>query len=305
MEDPDILGLDGHQLQLFLAIDQSGSLSAAARMLDMNQSTVSYHLDHLRKRLGDPLFVRVGNGVKPTERARALLPIVRDILRAFADMAEKDSYDPAQDRGVLRIAGTSIDRDLVVAPVVRHAVRAAPGLSIEMVSLDSFHKEAERLIAGGVDCAIIPESSQEVDGLMRRPLVTLFDAVFFDPAFPLAEGDLDAFCARPQARVAFGAEPGFGVDRRLARLGRTRHVALQVPSFDSALRMIPGTPIIATLPGALAQTAPDLACVAPPWQVAPLRLMLYWHRRTQNSARHAFWRDRLARAGREQMARFS
>ena len=126
--------------------------------------------------------------------------------------------------------------------------------------------------------------------------------MFFDPAFPLPEGDLNAFCDRPQARVAFGAEPGFGVDRRLAQMGRTRRVALQVSSFDSALRLIRGTPIIATLPGALARTAPELATVAPPWQVKPLRLLLYWHRRTHNSARHAYWREQLARAARSQDA---
>lgn len=294
MENPDILGLDGHQLRLLLAISQYGSLSSAARMLDLNQSTVSYHLENLRRRLDDPLFVRAGNGMKETERARQLMPIAQSILSALETLGEREAYDPATDKSTLRIAGASIDRDAVISKLLQFSMSAAPQMSIEFIALRSFHEEFERLSSGVVDIVIMPERSAEVDGLMRRPLFEFQDTVFFDQAFPLVEGDWDAFCARPQARVALGAEPGFGVDRRLAALGRSRHVALQVHSFDSALRLIPGTPIIATLPKVLHLLGPDLGHVAPPWDVSPIRMMLYWHVRTQRSARHMFWRDQLA-----------
>lgn len=72
IEESDYLDLDGRQLRLLLAIRKAGSLSGAARVLGMNQSTVSYWLDQMRHRLNDPLFVRAGNGVESTQRAKAI-----------------------------------------------------------------------------------------------------------------------------------------------------------------------------------------------------------------------------------------
>ncbi|WP_417839997.1 LysR family transcriptional regulator [Tritonibacter scottomollicae] len=294
MEDPDYLGIDGRQLRILLAIDAAGSLTGAARMLDMNQSTVSYWLDILRKRMDDPLFVRVGNGVEPTERAKALIPQAREVLRHIETMFETDTYHPAQDRGTLRIIATAVERDTLLAPLLHYSLTAAPGLSFEIVPQGSSFQVAEKLRQGGIDFAVMPDGVEPGDGLLQRGLITIQDAVFFDPQYPLTEGDIDAFCDRPQVRIALGPEAGFAIDRTLARHGRTRHVALQVGDFDSALRLIEGTRLIATLPLLLARTGGcRLGHVPPPWPQDGLRLALYWHARNQTSARNAFWRARL------------
>lgn len=214
----------------------------------MNQSTVSYWLDLLRQRFDDPLFVRAGNGVEPTERATALFARAREALGLLEALFESDSYDPDRDRGTLRFAATAIERDLLIAPVQRQAQAIAPELTFEVQPSGPTFQVIDRLRQGTVDIAVMPEISVESEGLLRRTLTRIEDAVYFDPDHPLEEGDLEAFCARPQARVAFGSEAGFGIDRRLAKLDRTRRVALQVADFDSALRLIRRTPIIATLP---------------------------------------------------------
>lgn len=296
MENSDYLDIDGRQLRLLLTIQVAGSLSGAAKMLDMNQSTVSYWLDLLRRRTGDPLFVRSGNGVEPTERAKALFPAARAALRHLEGMFEADIYDPAKDLGTLRLTATAVERDLLVAPLFRHALSAAPGLTFEVLPSGSPFQIVDRLQLGAVDFAVVPDQGAEGEGIMRRTLLTLTDAVFFDPAYPLAAGDLDAFCARPQARVAFGPDAGFGLDRRLARLGKSRLVKLQVSDFDSVLRLIRGTPLIATLPRQLADgSANGLTFIDPPWAQDGLRLSLFWHARNQSSARHAYWRDQVSR----------
>ena len=111
MENSDYLGIDGRQLQILLTIQKAGSLSGAARLLDMNQSTISYWLEQLRARTGDPLFVRAGNGVQPTERAKALLPEAEAALRHLDAMFETPDYDPATDTGTLRISATACRAD--------------------------------------------------------------------------------------------------------------------------------------------------------------------------------------------------
>ena len=75
--------LTGRQLEVFLAVHDTGSLSKAAQKLGINQSTVSHHLEKLRDSIGDPLFVRAGRNIEATEKAKRLAPQVQDILIAL------------------------------------------------------------------------------------------------------------------------------------------------------------------------------------------------------------------------------
>ena len=177
MEDSDYLDVDGRQLTILLTIRQAGSLSGAARMLDMNQSTVSYWLDLLRKRLGDPLFVRAGNGVEPTERARALLGPARDALCQLEALGAREDYAPETDGGTLRLAATAIERDLLIAPLVRQALSVAPGLSFEILPSGSTFQVIDRLRQDTVDFALTPEITEPADWLLRRALIRIEDAV--------------------------------------------------------------------------------------------------------------------------------
>ncbi len=72
MSDPDHLDLDGHLLQLLVAVIDEGSITRAAQRLGVTQSAVSHLLDKLRAIVGDPLFVKSGRGIAPTERAQLL-----------------------------------------------------------------------------------------------------------------------------------------------------------------------------------------------------------------------------------------
>ncbi|MEL6184554.1 MAG: LysR family transcriptional regulator [Myxococcota bacterium] len=297
-EASDYLDIDGRQLRILLTIHEVGSLTAAAKVLDMNQSTVSYWLEALRRRLDDPLFVRAGQGVEPTERATALVPAAREALRQLEALCEPDVYDPSSDRGTLRISTNAVVRDLIMAPLLRLAMAEAPHLNFEIQSRGSNFEIFEHLQQGSLDLALAPASTDLNAGIMARLALKFEDAVYFDPQYPLAAGDLDAFCARPQARVVFGAEAGFRLDRKLAELGRTRRVALQVGDFDTALTLIVGTPMIATLPSVLAETyGHDLSLIEPPWPQPPRKIMMYWHERHQTSARSLFWRRRIADLG--------
>ena len=72
MKKIDFKRLDGQVLHMFLIILQESSVSLAAERLGVTQSTVSHALNKLRIILGDPLFVRSGQGLTPTETALAL-----------------------------------------------------------------------------------------------------------------------------------------------------------------------------------------------------------------------------------------
>lgn len=65
----DPLDLDGHALQLLLAVHEEGSVTRAAQRLGLTQSAVSHALDKLRALTGDALFVRSGRGIVATAQA--------------------------------------------------------------------------------------------------------------------------------------------------------------------------------------------------------------------------------------------
>ena len=153
----------------------------------MNQSTVSYGLDALRKRLGDPLFVRSGQGVEPTARARALLPAAREALRNLEALTESEVYDPATDDGTLRISATALVRDLVMAPLLQVALGLAPKLNFELSSRGSVFEVFDLLRDGSLDLALLPTSSEIAGGLRSRVALQFRDAIYFDPNYPLLE----------------------------------------------------------------------------------------------------------------------
>ena len=67
---------DLKRMAIFATVVQQGSMSAAARLLDMSPSAVSQHIRNLEERLGKPLFRRLPRGLALTDEGQALWPTV-------------------------------------------------------------------------------------------------------------------------------------------------------------------------------------------------------------------------------------
>jgi DNA-binding transcriptional LysR family regulator len=67
-------------IELVHAILQSGSLSAAARLLDISQPSATRALQHAEHQLGYALFTRRGGRLQPTEQMELLAPAVRQAV---------------------------------------------------------------------------------------------------------------------------------------------------------------------------------------------------------------------------------
>jgi DNA-binding transcriptional LysR family regulator len=68
------------QLEVFYAIMQAGSVTAAARSLNVTQPAVSNVLKHTEQQLKFKLFERIGGRLHPTPEASDLLPDVNEIF---------------------------------------------------------------------------------------------------------------------------------------------------------------------------------------------------------------------------------
>ena len=91
---------DWEDQRAFLAVLDTGSLSAAARALGLTQPTVRHRVEALEHAIGQPLFSRGVNGLLPTDEARELAIHVRRM--SFAS----DAFYRAASGAGGKIAGT-------------------------------------------------------------------------------------------------------------------------------------------------------------------------------------------------------
>jgi len=98
--------IDPRVLRTFLAICREGSISGAARRLNISQPSVSVAIGQLEQRLGTTLFDRGRQGIVLTPPGRALLRRA-EMMEALLRDAEESVALARQDvRGPLRIGGT-------------------------------------------------------------------------------------------------------------------------------------------------------------------------------------------------------
>jgi DNA-binding transcriptional LysR family regulator len=126
--------IDLNQLLVFVRVIQAGSLSEAARRLDLPKSTVSRKIADLEARVGERLIQRTTRKLSLTEAGRLLFERVSP---AMSDIEEAESAVAGMrgtPRGVLRVAAPMSFRKL--GPIVAEYLNRHPDVAVEMVCSD-------------------------------------------------------------------------------------------------------------------------------------------------------------------------
>ena len=76
----NLRSFDLNLLRVLDALLEEGSTVRAGERIGLSQPAVSSALGRLRGALGDPLFIRSGSGLEPTDFARKIAPDVRALL---------------------------------------------------------------------------------------------------------------------------------------------------------------------------------------------------------------------------------
>ena len=143
-------------LELLSEILRTGQLSSAADSLAIDVSTASRQLASLREVLNDPLFMRSGKALVPTERMLALAPHIEEILRSVSHLEDQQVFSPATAAGTIRIL--CYDNGLLnyVLPVLPRMASEAPLLNIEFGFIPAADQLLDELRRGNADLAIFP-----------------------------------------------------------------------------------------------------------------------------------------------------
>ncbi|MEG1100219.1 MAG: LysR substrate-binding domain-containing protein [Comamonas sp.] len=98
-------------IEVFHAVMQTGSVSAAARLTNVTQPAVSRTLQHAELQLGFPLFERVRGRLTPTNEAMALFPLVErlyeqldEVQRLAANLRHGHASDKLQVLSVFALS---------------------------------------------------------------------------------------------------------------------------------------------------------------------------------------------------------
>jgi DNA-binding transcriptional LysR family regulator len=117
----------------FLAVAETGSLSAAGRALGLAQPTVGRHIDGLEQALGLKLFTRSYDGYAPTEAASELRPYAASVAATTAALRRVASSIGDGVRGTVRITASAVVGVEVLPPILAALRAAHPALVIELV----------------------------------------------------------------------------------------------------------------------------------------------------------------------------
>jgi DNA-binding transcriptional LysR family regulator len=117
----------------FIGVLKEGSLSGAARALDMAQPTVGRHIAALEKSLGLALFTRSQTGLMPTEAAQSLRGFAESMQSTAASLERAAASQGAGVRGTVRVTASDVIGVEVLPPVVAALRDQYPALTVELV----------------------------------------------------------------------------------------------------------------------------------------------------------------------------
>ena len=147
--------IDLHLIKVLHTVLSERSVSRAAVRLGMYQPAVSSALKRLRDISGDPLLVRSGASMVPTEAGLRMLEPAAHILRSAETLfSDARGFDPATSEHTFSVAASDYLDPLFLPQLVALLKRTAPQCPIEVHSLSGKTDYRDQLAQGEVDVVI-------------------------------------------------------------------------------------------------------------------------------------------------------
>jgi DNA-binding transcriptional LysR family regulator len=142
---------DLQQIREFVQIAESGSISAAAKILGMSQPTLSRHLAALESQIGSPLLRRDTHTMSLTEAGLILLADARELLTLADRMGGRLRSDRGTLRGHLRIVSVVDVGQWIVSRVLSRFQRLHPHITTELHLIN----RPTKFVKEGFDCGVL------------------------------------------------------------------------------------------------------------------------------------------------------
>lgn len=127
------IAFDWNRARAFLVTAEEGSLSAAARALNMSQPTLGRQVSAFEEELGVSLFDRGPRGLVPTSVGLALLDHMRTMAEAALEVSLTASGQAQALDGLVSVSVSELVAAYYMPPVLKALRQSAPQLQVELV----------------------------------------------------------------------------------------------------------------------------------------------------------------------------
>lgn len=261
------------QLRYALALSRHATLSAAARVLGVDHTTMARRIEALEHALGRPAFERTQDGFTLTPLGATIIAAAERMEAELQSLARRiDGADPALT-GRVRLTTTGYFAAQLFAPALAAFRHAHPGLDIELIAenrnLDLSRREADLALR---------MSRPDAPGLVARRLAQVGFACYAaatDPR-PFAEQDFLAYDdSMANARV----------QRFLLSLIPESRIVLRANVLQSLIQAARAGLGATMLPCLAGEREPGLRRVPTPRAMPPADFWLLFHQDLRRSPR--------------------
>jgi DNA-binding transcriptional LysR family regulator len=295
--------IDLRLMRAFLVLMNERSVSRSAERLGLSQPATSHILSRLREQFDDPLLLRSHNGMVPTDRAKEVEKVLRELVDGYDSLVMPvEAFDPAVSQRTFVITAPEYGERVLVPNLVRRLRREAPNIRVEVRAPDP-SRAYEMLESGEIDLRIA-WLTNPVPSLRSTPLFQDKMVCVVARDHPTVRGTLtmDQFLTLPHARILTISHTTTSrvIDEALARYGKKLERSFLVQSLLTIPAAMEGTDIIAAMPlsqaVSLASQYP-LQVLEPPFKLPRVRYSAFWHERSQKDAGHRWLRSIMKDAG--------
>jgi len=132
--DRRAIKFDWNRARAFLVTAEEGSLSAAARALDMTQPTVGRQVSALETELGVSLFERTNSGLVLTQSGTDLMAQVKAMADAATNLSRLASGHAETIEGNVCISATEMIAAFILPPIIEKLRNQWPKIEIEIIA---------------------------------------------------------------------------------------------------------------------------------------------------------------------------
>jgi DNA-binding transcriptional LysR family regulator len=160
----NISTLDWSLIRAFLAVAETGSLSAAARRLGCSQPTLGRQVKELETALGVALFRRHARGLEPSDTGRDLIEPARRMRAAMTEITLTAAGQSQRLDGTVRITASVFAAHHILPPILAAIRDAEPAIRLELAPSDS----TTNLLFRDADIAIRMDRPAQADIVARQ-----------------------------------------------------------------------------------------------------------------------------------------
>ncbi len=288
--------LDCKVLNVFLYIYKYKSVSVAAEHLGMNQPTVSNILNRVRQHYNDPLFLRIGNEMVPTELSKQLFPLISEALNKVETINNFNvAFDQATSQQQFTLAMTDVSHLVLLPKISQYLKTHTPNirLNVRQITTETTYQMAN----GEIDLALgfLPHLE---NGFYQQKLFEQYYVVIASKNHPrLNDVNITTEQYLKESHIDIDAGIGhYHIENELLNLDLKRNILMRLPSYLGVGLVVQETDAIATVPYYLSEvllSRGNLQIFNAPISFPTYAVKQYWHMSCHHKTSHQWLRKML------------